>query len=317
MSIASLDLNLLVVLHTVLAERSVARASERLHVTPSAISNALARLRQALGDPLVARKGRGIVPTPRALELAPILAATFRDLEAALASARFDPATCTRSFTVALADAGQLAWLPAIAATVAKEMPKAHVRAIGIESLVSLGDLGSPEVDLHIGVGAKLAGVRVEPLFEEPTTLVSRKRHPASKKRLSMRALGELSHVGVEMVPGKAARDPVTEAYARAGIAREIKMTVPSFVAAAAVAAKTDLVATLPRSLVAVLGAPLGLVELSMATGPGAELLGRTVRIAMCWHERTHADPAHIAFRALVRRTLGPGSQGSPHHHLR
>jgi DNA-binding transcriptional LysR family regulator len=70
-SLASLDLNLLLVLDTVLAERSVARAARRLHVTPSAVSNALARLRAALDDPLISRSGRGIVPTPRAAALAP------------------------------------------------------------------------------------------------------------------------------------------------------------------------------------------------------------------------------------------------------
>jgi DNA-binding transcriptional LysR family regulator len=79
-SIRDLDLNLLVALDTVLAERSVARAAKRLHVTPSAISNALARLRAALGDPLVARSGRGIVPTPRALELAPVLSRSLEEL---------------------------------------------------------------------------------------------------------------------------------------------------------------------------------------------------------------------------------------------
>src|SRR5467141_743126 len=98
----------MLVLHTVLAEGNVARAAERLHVTPSAVSNALARLRHALGDPLVTRKGRGIVPTPRATELAPILARTLRALEAALVTAPFDAATCTRMFTVAVADVGQV-----------------------------------------------------------------------------------------------------------------------------------------------------------------------------------------------------------------
>ena len=92
-SIASIDLNLMFVLHTVLAERNVARAAERLHVTPSAVSNALARLRDVLGDPLVTRKGRGIVPTPRATELAPAIARAIDELEHALHSGSFDAAT--------------------------------------------------------------------------------------------------------------------------------------------------------------------------------------------------------------------------------
>src|SRR5690606_33560528 len=99
MSIASLDLNLLLVLHAVLKERSVARAAQQLHVTPSAISNALARLRGSLGDPLITRKGRGIVPTPRALELAPILERTIQELELALDTRPFDATSSTRLLT--------------------------------------------------------------------------------------------------------------------------------------------------------------------------------------------------------------------------
>jgi DNA-binding transcriptional LysR family regulator len=142
-SLSSIDLNLLLVLHMVLLEQNVARAAGRLHVTPSAVSNALARLRDALGDPLVTRKGRGIVPTPRAIELAPILGRTLQDLEAALVNAPFDAAKCTRTFTVAVADVGQAAWMPRLAIAMRRELPLAHLRVVGIDALVSLGDLGS------------------------------------------------------------------------------------------------------------------------------------------------------------------------------
>src|SRR5262245_41119301 len=106
--LSALDLNLLLVLDTVLAERSVARAARRLHVTPSAVSNSLARLRAALGDPLISRSGRGIVPTPRAAALAPALARGLRELDQAVRGDTFDPATTDREFSLAVADAGQL-----------------------------------------------------------------------------------------------------------------------------------------------------------------------------------------------------------------
>jgi len=89
-SLSTLDLNLLLMLDTVLAERSVVRAARRLHVTPSAVSNALARLRAALDDPLLIRSGRGIVPTPRAAALAPALARALRDLDQAVHGDGFD-----------------------------------------------------------------------------------------------------------------------------------------------------------------------------------------------------------------------------------
>ena len=298
MSIAAIDLNLLLVLHTVLAERSVATAAERLHVTPSAISNALARLRAVLGDPLVTRKGRGIVPTPRALELAPVLARVLAELDDAITAAPFDPASCARTFTLALADAGQVTWLPRIAARMAAAMPRARLRAIGIDSLVSLGDLGSSEIDLHIGLRARGPGMRVEPLLEERTVLVARRGHPALRGRLSLRALGALRHVAVELVPGKGFRDVIAAAYARAGVPREVALTVPAFTAAAAVAAATDLVATLPSSLVAAHR------ELRPVAGP---VPAHTVEMALCWHDRTHADPPAVAFRALVRAAVLAG----------
>lgn len=306
MSITSIDLNLMLVLHTVLAERNVARAAERLHVTPSAVSNALARLRDVFADPLVTRKGRGIVPTPRATELAPAIARAIHELEHALQAVPFDAASCTRMFTLAVADAGQITWLPRIAAAMAREMPRAHLRVVGIDSLVSLGDLTSSEIDLHLGKRGKGAGLHVEPLFEERTVLVARRGHPTIGKRLPRRTLAGLRHVRVEMLPGRNLRDPVAVAYARAGVPREVVMTVPSFTAAATVVATSDLVTTLPASLHAVQGPQLGL----------SAVVGRvpthTIEMALCWHERTHVDPAAAGFRALVRRAVLHGDRRGP-----
>jgi len=298
--LSSLDLNLLLVLSTVLSEQSVARAAKRLHVTPSAVSNALARVRAALGDPLVVRKGRGIVPTPRAAELAPILGRAMAELERAIAAGPFDAVSCTRTFTLAMADVGQVAWLPSIASALARQMPNARLRVVGIDALLSLGDLGSTEVDLHVGVRAAGPGIHAEPLLDERTVLVARKDHPRCTRRLTRRALGSLRHVGVEMAPGRGFRDRVASAYARARIERAVTLTVPTFAAAAAVAAATDLVATLPVSLLTVHGTHLGLRTID---GP---VPVQTVPMALSWHDRTHTDPAMCAFRGLVRRAITP-----------
>jgi len=299
-SLSSLDLNLLVVLDAVLSERSVARAARRLHVTPSAISNALARLRAALGDPLVTRSGRGIVPTPRAAELAPAIARALRELDQAVHGAAFDPATTTRSFTLAVADAGQVVRLPRLAKLIGAEMPSARLRVVGIDSLVSLGGLAGTEVDVAIGIGEKGPGLHAEPLYQERTVLVARRANSAFSTRLSRAALAALRHVAVEMAPGRGLRDRAGFAYARAGIPRDVAMVVPTFTAAAAVVAATDLVATLPASLVEVLGARLGLRVVR------APVPLHSVTMNLCWHDRTHADPAMIAFRDLVRRAGAP-----------
>jgi DNA-binding transcriptional LysR family regulator len=302
-SISAVDLNLLAALHVVLVERNVARAAERLHVTPSAVSNALARLRAVLGDPLFTRKGRGVVPTPRALELAPGLAHAMREIELALSAGPFEPARCTRTFTLAVADVGQIVWSPLFAAAMQRSMPLAHLRVVGIDALVSLGDLASSEVDLHLGIPAKGPGLRAEMLFEERGALVARSRHPVFGRRASRPAIGELRHVRVDMVPTRSFRDPFAAAYAQAGVPRTIVITVPTFSAAAEIVAASDLVTMLPTSFLRAKGKGLGLREVA------APLPSSAVPIAMCWHDRTHDDPAARALRELVRGVVMPAAK--------
>src|SRR5262245_6368197 len=152
---------------TVLAERSVVRAARRLHVTPSAISNALARLRAALDDPLLVRSGRGVVPTPRAAALAPAVARALRDLDQALHGEAFNPATTDRELTLAIADVIQVVKLPGIVAALAAKMPRARLRVLSIDTLVASGGLAGPDVDVVVGAGEKGPGVRAQPLYEE------------------------------------------------------------------------------------------------------------------------------------------------------
>lgn len=302
--LSKLDLNLLVVLDAVLSERSVARAAVRLHVTPSAISNALARLRAALGDPLVARKGRGIVPTPRALELAPLLGRTLRELDSALNGSAFDPRTSTRSFTLAIADVGQVVYLPRIAALLRAQMPHVRLRVIGVASLVALGGVASTEVDAAVGVPERAPGVHALPLFSEPLVLATRATKRARVKH-SPSALAAREHVAIDMIPGQGYRDTLAQVYARAGVPRVVAMTVPTFSAAASIVAATDYVATLPASLLSALGPRMGLCQV---TGPVPE---HAVMMQLSWHERTHGDPAHRAFRALLQRALAPAIERS------
>lgn len=299
MSLApQLDLNLLVVLDTVLAERSVVRAARRLHVTPSAVSNALARLRGALDDPLVARSGRGIVPTPRAAELAPKLARALRDLDQAVSGSAFDPASTTRQFTLAIADSGQLVRLPRLASLLDKEMPRSRLRVVGIDTLLSSGGLGGTEVDVVVGALPEQGpGIHMAPLYDEHTILVARRNHPRVRDRISKADLASLRHVDVQVAPGRGYRD-LPARYARLGIERDVALVVPSFTTAAAVVAATDFVATLPASVVEVLGQRLGIRAVA---SPVRRL---TVEIKLAWHERTEHDPAMRAFRAVVTRAM-------------
>ena len=297
-SLAAFDVNLLVVLDAVLDERSVARAARRLHVTPSAVSNSLARLRALLGDPLVIRSGRGVVPTPRALALAPALAQALRALAQVVDGDGFDPATTQRQFTLAVADAGQVVRLPAIAAAMAAQMPRARLRVVGIDTMVATGGLAGTAVDAAIGVAEKMPGNHAQPLYEERTVLVARREHPAGP-RVSKQALAGLRHVDVHVTPGLGDA-AITAAFAALGIPREVALVVPTFAAAAAVIAATDLVGSLPASVVEMLGPRLGLRTVA------SPVPAMTHPMHLVWHERTHRDPAQQAFRALVLRSLPP-----------
>jgi DNA-binding transcriptional LysR family regulator len=297
-SLSTLDLNLLLMLDTVLAERSVVRAARRLHVTPSAVSNALARLRAALDDPLLIRSGRGIVPTPRAAALAPALARALRDLDQAVHGEGFDLATTDREFTLAIADAGQVVKLPRVVTALGAAMPRARLRVLSIDTLFALGGLAGTEIDVAIGAGEKGPGIHVSPLYDERVVLVARVDHPRVRNRVTKTQIAALRHVEVQVAPGRGSR-PLAASYARLGVTRDIAVVVPTFAAAAAIVAATDHVASLPASLVEVLGPRLGLRRVATPLTPVE------TTINLLWHERTHQDPALRAFRDLVTRAAG------------
>jgi DNA-binding transcriptional LysR family regulator len=297
-SLSQIDLNLLVVLKTVLAERSVVRAARALHVTPSAVSNSLARLRHALNDPLVIKSGRGIVPTPRAAALAPGLARALEDLDRTVHGDGFDPLSTTRQFTLAIADAGQIAQVPRIASAFATTMPRARLRVVGIDTLLSTGGLAGTEVDLALAaLPTDSPGVHMKPLYKEHTVLVGRRGHPLAGGTVSKRQLGGLRHVEVEVAPGRGHRE-LASTYARLGIERDVALVVPTFMAAAAIVAKTDFVATLPETLVVRHGQSFGIEKLA----PSAPRL--TIAIKLAWHERTVLDPLMRAFREIVESAV-------------
>jgi len=300
-TIYGLDLNLLVVLDAVLSEGGVGRAARRLHVTPSTVSNALARLRDLLDDPLLVRDGRGVVPTPRAVALAPVIARALRDLDQAVHGGGFDPLTTDRQLTLAMADVVQVVKLPRIAAALAARMPRARLRVLSIDGLHAAGGLAGPEVDAVIGAGDPGPAVRVRPLYQEQIVLVARGGHPALRRRLTQAQLGALRHVDVQVATGMG-NQRLAASYAALGIERAIAAIVPTFTAAAAVVAGTDLVASLPASLVDVLGSRLGLRRVATPLAPV-----RT-NINLLWHQRTHDEPALQLFREVVTRaTAGAG----------
>lgn len=296
-NLTSLDLNLLVVLHTMLEDPSVARTAARLHVTPPAISNALARLRAQFDDPLFVRKGRGLVPTPRALELAPALARAIEEIETVVRGEAVDPTTTRRRLTLALDDLNQVVALPALVTAVSRHLPRARLDVISIDTLMARGGLEAGAADVTIAPSEGLGDLCSRALYVEEGVLAVRRGHPILKrKRVSPEALSKLRHVDLHLVLGEAGvgHELAEAELERSSVQRDVAVTVPSFVAAAMIAAKTDLAAAMPRRLLEALRQTAPLVVIEHAVPP------MMMPMSLVWHRRTDTDPICNALRAAI-----------------
>lgn len=311
MKLSSLDLNLLLVLHTVLEEKSVAKAAASLHVTSSAVSNALGRLRGLLGDPLLVRHGRGLVPTRRATELAPRIRAALVELQGALeGDAPFEPARTDRMFTLACADNDQIASVPRIAAAFTARMPRAKLRIVSIDQLEANDGLASGQVDALIGPSEVGQGLHAKDLYRAEAVMVVRRDHPKVGQRLSRQQFNELGHVDIWLsIEGPGVGQRLMEGFFQQhGLVRSVSLVAPSFTAAAMIAASTDLMAGLPRLLAEALCQHLPLRILELPVSPPS------MQMQLIWHECTDADEGARCFREIILeavRAPAPASRRS------
>jgi len=302
-NMSAVDLNLFVVLDAVLTEQSVTRAAKRLHVTPPAVSNSLARLRELFDDPLVVRSGNGLARTPRALELAPAVAAALEQLKSVLDGGRgFVAGETTRSFTLAAADGNQVCDVPLVVEAFARELPRARLRIVSSDFLVSSDGLATGEIDAAFGVAGMplAAGQKVRPLYDEIGTLLVRRDHPRVQNRITPELFSSLQHIDVQLALGRfgTGHRIAEQAWRSLGLTREVALIVPSFMAAALAAARTDYLAALPRRVAEALGPLLPLKPVR----PTFELPRASVTLV--WHARTDADPGARFFRELVLRAV-------------
>jgi DNA-binding transcriptional LysR family regulator len=300
-NLSSIDLNLFLVLHAVLEERSATRAAARLHVTQSAVSNALARLRQLLGDPLVVRSGRGLVPTPRAERLAPLLREATERIALAIDQRGFVAEETTRTFTIAMADSHQASEVPRIAKAFARQMPRARLRVVSADYLAATDGLTNGDVDAAFAPEQVVQqGMRSAALFEERAALLVRRDHPRVRRTMTRELFNELAHVDVHVVLGRpgSGHRVAERGFEQARVRRRVVVTVPYFLTAAFTAAETDCVAAMPDRLAALCVRLLPLKQVTAAFP-----LPRLTTVLM-WHERTDADPGARLFRQLVTNAV-------------
>ena len=297
--LSGLNLNALVALDALLSERNVTRAAKRIGITQPAMSQSLARLRELFGDPLLVRKGRAMVLTPRAeamlLPLSDALLSVERALQLGMG---FDAATSTRIFKIALTDLGVTMALPSVLQVIRKEAPAIRVQVEPLSDMNLSDKLSSGEVDLVIAVYLGSAGgLRTETLLEEDYVCVVRRGHPlARRKRLRIEdyeAHGHVAYTPVGFVPRPMAK---TASVVSSGAG--IRVSVPYLLALPDVVRRTDLVATVPRSL---LSAPIDLSGVVSVDAP-PEL--PRVEHSQWWHPRFDQDPAHQWLRARAREAF-------------
>lgn len=289
------DLNLLITLDVLLREGSVARAAEQLHLSPSAMSRALARLRETTGDPLLVRAGRGLVPTPRALELRERVSLLVQEAEALLRPARvLDPAQLQRTFTLRSSDGFVETFAAALLARIARQAPGVRLRFLQKTDKDSTL-LRDGRVDLETGVIVDSTddSLHSRILFRDRFVGVVREGHPLSSGKVSTRRFIAGEHVLVSR--HGAASGPVDQALQGLGLSRNIVTTVGGFSAALALVRDSDLIACVPHRHTEKLRAGLHSFELPLVVPD--------ITVSMLWHPRMDADPAHHWLRDCVRET--------------
>lgn len=304
------DLNLLATLDVLLTEGNVARAARRVRLSASAMSRSLARLRDVMGDPLLVRAGRELVPTPRARELREPVRQLMESARAVLRPAETpDLKRLTRTFSLRAREGFVETFGLAILARVRAEAPGVRLRFLHKVDKDStlLRDGG---VDLETGVLGKTTGpeVRAQALFQDRFVGVVRPAHPLTRGPITRGRYAAGEHV--QVARRAVGRGPVEDTLESFGIEPRVVATVGTFSAALALARASDLIATVPERHTGALRAGLHTFALPF---PAPQ-----ITISLLWHPRMDADPAHRWLRGCVREacakdpSLGASTRGRP-----
>lgn len=301
----TLDLNLLRVFDEVMTERSLTRAAQKLSITQPAVSNALQRLREALGDELIKRSGREMVPTPRALALWPAVRDALRQLQEVITPSSFIPAEANTTFVLAMADATAAKLMPGLVEVMDRDAPGVSIRVVPLTTRDPRRLLDAEAVDLAIGyfpaafadlTARAQAGEAVafahQRLYSGEYVCVMRRDHPLASEPLTLDRYCAARHMLVSF-SGRPFGF-VDEALALLGRERRIVLTVNQFFTAGKVVAHSNLLTVLPRHFVNVTGFADQLVlrELPYPVP--------TVQVDALWHHRVHRVRAHEWLRETI-----------------
>ena len=299
MDLRQFDLNLLVVFNQLLQDRRVSSTADKLGLSQPAVSHALKRLRLLLKDELFIRTSRGMDPTPYALHLGEHIGQALASLQNALSQRdSFDPSTSERTFTLSLTDIGEIYFMPTLMEKLSLVAPHIKISTLRNTSGSLSEDMASGNVDLAVGLLPSLTtGFFQRRLFKQRYVCMFRQGHPSAHNPISLAQYKALSHVGV--TSANTGHSEIDDWMTRKGIARDIHLHVPHFVAVGHILQSSDLIATVPERFAQKCQHPFQL-EISPLPFKLPD-----IAISLFWHAKYNREPANLWLRQQIVDLFG------------
>jgi DNA-binding transcriptional LysR family regulator len=295
MNLNSLDLNLLVALDALLREANVSRAAMRIGLSQPAASHALQRLRDLLGDPLLVRNGARMELTPRAQALRAPLAQALDQVRSLFIADEFDAARSERQFRLMMPDLAVELLMPPLMEKITKIAPNVRIDVVPWRGPAIFTAEFARTIDMVISIGNAFTGFHRQRLYTDSDALAVRRGHPIGARLKRPDVFLDARHVAV-VIRGQ--NEDLIDIWLRPkGIERRIALVVPGYIEALHVAARTDLVAFVPRRLIAALSGPLSLLPVEPPIDPGID------KQFMFYPTRAQVDAGSIWLRNLVLET--------------
>src|SRR5947207_4282493 len=292
MNLNSLDLNLLVALDALLREANVSRAAMRIGLSQPAPSHALQRLRDLIGDPLLVRNGTRMELTPRAQALRGPLAQTLDQVRALFIPDDFDAASSERQFRLMMPDLAVELLMPPLMERITQAAPNVRIDVVPWRGSAIFTAEFARTIDLVISIGNAFSGFHRQRLYTDADALAVRRGHPARARLGQREAFLNARHVAV-VIRGQS--EDLIDIWLRPkGIDRRIALVVPGYIEALHVAARTDLVAFVPRRLIAALAKQLSLAAVTPPFDPGID------EQFLFYPTRAQMDPGSIWLRNIM-----------------
>ncbi len=294
LNLNGIDLNLLPPLEALLRLRHVTRAAEEVGLSQPAMSRALGRLRALLGDPLLVKGASGLVPTPRALALVPLVSAALSHTRSVFQQADFDPSAAKQIIRIAAADSQAILLAPAISAVLAREAPSVTLQIVPISAdLVQRMEAGTVDFGFALATTPLPVGARSMPIETDRLVVVMRRGHPAARRPWRLADYARYDNATVSILGDR--QSDMDAILAEAGLTRRIGFTSPHFTAALAMVAATDMVTTISEKFARRLASTFDVV---MKPAPFA---ASALPVVLVWsHLRDH-DPLHTWLRQKIK----------------